>query len=76
MGSPKVSGRKKVPLQDPQSFMFINLPFCSLEELIELIIKIREKEKAEFPHAIIIFPGMKYGSIGIQVSSQKVRLKV
>lgn len=44
----------------------INLLFCSHEEFTELILKIREKEKAEYSHAIVMFPGMKYGSAGIQ----------
>lgn len=42
---------------------------------MEWIIKIREKEKARYSDAIIIFPGMKYDSTGIQVNNHKAMLK-
>lgn len=75
MGSPKSSGKKHA-FAGPQSFMITNLLFCSHEELIEFIIKIKEQEKAEHPHGIIIFPGMKYWHPSEQPQGQAESLKV
>lgn len=38
----KITGRKKMPLQDPWGFMVIDLPFCSHEEFIGFNNKVRK----------------------------------
>lgn len=59
----------KIPPQDPWAFVVIDVPFCSHEECAGFITQNKKTS------GIIIFPGIKHHSSGIQVSSPKVRVK-